>query len=322
LQRIHPVAALASLVVVGAIVCSTAAAGTSASTSRPGRPAALAAGHESELTARQTAQFRPVVGAPSLGLGQGQPLRTIARPDASVITIARTNKTIEVRGTLRSGGVELVSALRGQLVLIRFDQNASKRRLRLALARTAVNANALDGVAVIVVDVAARDGHSAVQAILRPGRYEALNITSARRSSWRSTYFRVVRSKRPATLAKPGARVEAIDFGFHGARRLHVGELVRFGNRGYLVHMITFYRAGSRKDARRIAADLRRGRVAKARRLAVRTGMFAGPLSHNQWQQQVIANHPGYYVIACLLRTQSGRYQTRLGMERVIRIVR
>jgi hypothetical protein len=320
LQRIHPVAGLAALVVVGAIVFSTAAAGTSGVTTN----------HQSELTGRvvlgrsasAARAFRPLVGAPALGLGENRPLLTVARPDASVITIARINKTIEVRGTLRSGAAEVVSALRGQLILIRFDQNASRKRLRAALARTAVNPNALDGVAAIVVDVATRAGHSAVQAMLRPGRYEALNITNARRSSWRSTYFRVVRSKRPTTLARPGARIEAIDFGFHGARRLHDGELVRFGNRGYLVHMISYYRARNRRAARRIAADLRGGHNAKARRLAVRTGMFAGPLSHNQWQQQVIANHPGYYVLACVLRTQSGKYQTRLGMERVIRIVR
>ncbi len=322
MQRIHPVAGLAAAVVAGAVVCSTAAAGTSGGTDSAGPPAARAARHQPELTASQTVLFRPLVGAPSVGLGQDQQLLTLARPDASVITIARTSKAIEVHGTLRSGGAELVSALRGQLVLIRFDQNASKKRLQAALARTVVNPNALDGVAVIVVDVAAHAGHSAVQVILRPGRYEALNITNARRSSWRSTYFRVLRSNRPARLAKPGARIEAIDFGFHGASRLHDGELVRFGNRGYLVHMISFYRARSRKAARRIAADLRRGHTARAKRLAVTTGMFAGPLSHNQWQQLVIADHPGYYVIASLLRIQSGRYQTRLGMERVIRIVR
>ena len=37
---------------------------------------------------------------------------------------------------------------------------------------------------------------------------------------------------------------------------------------------------------------------------------------------ELINERPGIYVLACILRTQDGREQTQLGMERTIRIVR
>jgi hypothetical protein len=270
----------------------------------------------------QATEYRPLFGAPSLtSRPLDRPLLTIALPAAPVINIVRTGKTLWVDGPLRSGGAEITGALHGQLILIRFDHSAS-RKPPAALTWTAADGDTLAGVAAIVLDVAARAGHISVQANLRPGEYEALNVTHGIRSRWPLSYFRVVQSGAAVSLPKPGASIEAIDFGFRGARLLHDGELVRFGNQGYLVHMISFYRARNRGDASRIAADLQHRRSARASRLAVLTGMFAGPLSHNQWQQQVISNHPGYYVLACALRTQSGRYETRLGMVQVIRIER
>jgi hypothetical protein len=326
LPRIHPVAGLAGLIVAGALVFGTAVAGTSGG--GPGRPQA----GEPQLTGRvvpatatagHASVYRALFGAASLvSRPMDRPLLTIAGPDVPAINIVRTGKTLWVDGPLRSGGVEVTAALTGQLMLIRFDQNANTGRLRAALAQAAVNPNALGGVATIVLDAAARAGHVAVQTTLQPGSYEALNVTNGNRSRWPVSYFHVAKSGQPVGLAKPGASIEAIDFGFRGTWLLHDGELVRFGNGGYLVHMIAFYRAATRADASRIAADLRHRRDAQASKLAVLTGLFTGPLSHNQWQQQVIANHPGYYVLACALRTQSGRYQTRLGMVQVIRIVR
>jgi hypothetical protein len=320
----HSVAGLAGLVVAGALIFTVA-------TGTPGGPGP-ARDQQPELTGRlvpanavagQSSGYRPLFGAAALASRPlDRPLLTIAGPDAPVINIVRTGKTLWVDGSLRSGGAEITAALHGQLLLIRFDQSAGTQRLRAALAQAAVNPDALGGVAVIVLDVAARAGQVAVQTVLQPGSYEALNVTSGSRSSWPVSYFRVVKSDRPVMLAKPGASIEAIDFGFRGARLLRDGELVKFGNGGYLVHMIAFYRAKSRADASQLAADLRHRRYAQASRLAVLTGMFTGPLSHNQWQQQVIANHPGYYVLACVLRTQSGQYETRLGMVQVIRIVR
>jgi hypothetical protein len=45
-------------------------------------------------------------------------------------------------------------------------------------------------------------------------------------------------------------------------------------------------------------------------------------MTHGAYQQQVIHNRPGYWVLACFMDTQDGREHTQLGMERVIRIVK
>jgi hypothetical protein len=49
---------------------------------------------------------------------------------------------------------------------------------------------------------------------------------------------------------------------------------------------------------------------------------FAGPLSNGAFQQEVITAKPGWYVQACFMETQDGRVHTRLGMERVFKIVK
>ncbi len=39
-------------------------------------------------------------------------------------------------------------------------------------------------------------------------------------------------------------------------------------------------------------------------------------------QQQVLHAKPGYYVEACFMDTIDGREHTRLGMERLVKVVR
>jgi hypothetical protein len=50
--------------------------------------------------------------------------------------------------------------------------------------------------------------------------------------------------------------------------------------------------------------------------------MFFDLLTHGAYQQQVVRNRPGYWVLACFMDTQDGRDHTVLGMERVIHIAR
>ncbi len=57
-------------------------------------------------------------------------------------------------------------------------------------------------------------------------------------------------------------------------------------------------------------------------RLATGFYAFDNALTHGAYQQQVIRNRPGYWVLACFMDTQDHREHTQLGMERVIRIVR
>jgi hypothetical protein len=49
---------------------------------------------------------------------------------------------------------------------------------------------------------------------------------------------------------------------------------------------------------------------------------FAGPLSPGAYQQETITAKPGVYVQLCFMETQDGRDHTRLGMERIIKIVK
>ena len=49
---------------------------------------------------------------------------------------------------------------------------------------------------------------------------------------------------------------------------------------------------------------------------------FAGPISHEAFQQETITAKPGWYVQACFMETQDGRVHTRLGMERILKIVK
>ena len=110
--------------------------------------------------------------------------------------------------------------------------------------------------------------------------------------------------------------------GFRGPGRLHDGELVRVANHGFLVHMIIAIRGRTAAGARQIARLLKEGKDGQAQRLATGFYNFDNALTHGAYQQQVIHNRPGYWVLACFLDTQDHREHTQLGMERVIRIVR
>ncbi len=48
---------------------------------------------------------------------------------------------------------------------------------------------------------------------------------------------------------------------------------------------------------------------------------FDGGLSTDAYQQMTITQHPGVWIIVCLMDTQDGRQHTQLGMERIIRIL-
>ena len=140
---------------------------------------------------------------------------------------------------------------------------------------------------------------------------------------------------RPVLLAGPGTdeaglvceydcldAVANAEFSFRGPSALHDGELVRFQNSGFLVHPIQGIGVKNARNARRLTALLRAANDKEAPELGISFPEFAGPLSRGGVQQELITERPGIYVLACILRTQDGREQTQLGMERTIRIVR
>ncbi|HEX9516375.1 MAG TPA: hypothetical protein VF940_09410, partial [Streptosporangiaceae bacterium] len=98
--------------------------------------------------------------------------------------------------------------------------------------------------------------------------------------------------------------------------------LVRFANHGFLVHMIVAARARSLAGAREIARLLKAGKNGQAGRLVTNSYNFDNILSRGAYQQLVIHNRPGFWVLACFMDTQDHREHTLLGMERVIQIVK
>jgi hypothetical protein len=243
------------------------------------------------------------------------------------ITVAMNGTSVRVGGTLQSGGATIISTVTkepgGNPTFIRLEPGISYARFFQSFKKVDATGdpNELDGIASIVVDAAAPRGTSWVQAYLKPGKYVAFDTAGNNPAKWPQTTFTITQASSPATLPTPQASVRAIEFGFRGARELHEGELVRFANSGFLVHMIVAARARNLTDARKLARLLKTGNDRRAERLAVGFATFAGPLSHGAYQQLKVTARPGYWVLACFMDTQDGREHTQLGMVRVIHIV-
>ena len=79
----------------------------------------------------------------------------------------------------------------------------------------------------------------------------------------------------------------------------------------------------SKKAARQVVKGLFTGHEKGLEKLvAGPPASFAGPLSSGAFQQETITAKPGWYVQVCFMPTQDGRPHTRLGMERIIKIVK
>jgi hypothetical protein len=136
------------------------------------------------------------------------------------------------------------------------------------------------------------------------------------------TSFTVKAAASPAVLPTPKATIRTIEFGFSGPSTLHVGELVRFENEGFLVHMDIALQVKNLKAAKQLVKLLLAGKEKQAEKLAIGGEAFTGPLSSGAYQQETITAKPGVYVQACFMSAQDGREHTRLGQERIIKIVK
>lgn len=239
------------------------------------------------------------------------------------LTISESGtKTITVSGTAVSGAVKIVSTFtgkgQGEYGLVRLAPGTTFAQANHAVQSHHGDTNALSSIGdVLVADAGAP---SVIQTVLVPGTYAAVNLTGQGASAQMT--FTVVQSSAPAALPKPGGTVRSIDFGFRGAKKLHRGELVRFENAGYLVHMIAGIRVKNARAAAAETAALRAGNDRLSRRLALGFVNFQGPVSSGGLQQSVIHAKPGFYVLACFMNTEDGREHTQLGMERTIRITK
>jgi hypothetical protein len=258
-----------------------------------------------------------VLAAPSLAAGS-LPTMTIS---------LHGGKSIAVGGAETSGAVTIKTTVHGEAsgepTLFQLKPGVSDAAFFKGLKALSGDTpfDAIDPYASAVFDAVSPSGTSSAETVLAPGRYVALDLSSQGKPP--AAEFTVKKSAHAAKLPKPGATVTAIDFAFRGASALHDGELVRFQNDGYLVHMFLFAQAKSAADASKAEADLLQGNIGAAKQYTTGlSGQFAGPLSTGGMQQEVITQPPGVYVVLCLMNAEDGRDHYQLGMFRTITIAK
>ncbi len=275
-------------------------------------------------TARAAAVLGTVASIVAVGITS---VSSAASSGLPTLRLALNGQSVAVSGPLQSGAVNVVSAVsvsHTEPVLIRLNPGVPFSAF--AQAGAAINAhhgdlNYLGPYGSIVFDVSADKGTTSAQTTLQPGNYLAVDLSSTNPDPPHATFV-IRQAAHPTSLPRPGATINAIDFAFRGPGTLHDGELVRFQNDGFLVHPVQGIGVKNASAARRLTALLRAADDKDAPKLGISFPEFAGPLSPGGVQQELINERPGIYVLASILRTQDGREQTQLGMERTIRIVR
>jgi uncharacterized cupredoxin-like copper-binding protein len=274
------------------------------------------------LRATLAASTTTLVAAASLaasGAAQAAPLPTVS--------IAVTPSSATVSGTLESGGANIVTSDTGvkEAAVIVFQL---KPGVTVAQAeaftkeKKAKDPNSTSKLGSIVFDTEANPGQKGeAQTELQPGQYIVL-VAAGEAEAQLRTSFTVSTAKSPATLPTPQATVRSIEFGFRGPSTLHDGEVVRFENEGYLVHMDIAIQVKNVKVAKQLVKLLLAGKEKQAQKLATGFATFAGPLSSGAFVQETVTAKPGVYVQACFMDTQDGRSHTQLGMERIIKVTK
>jgi hypothetical protein len=244
------------------------------------------------------------------------------------VTIAITSSSATIGGTLQSGAVDVVTTDSGlkeaSVILFRENAGVSEAEVEAFTKSKAVgDPNGADKYGSIVFDVEANSGQTTeAQTYLQSGKY--LEFTGHGEKPVKiEAHFTISEAAAPAALPNPEATVRTIEFGFRGPTTLKDGELVRFENEGYLVHMDVAFPVKNMKDAQKVVKALKTGKEKGLEKLVSGAPFtFAGPLSHGAYQQETIAAKPGIYVQACFMDTQDGRSHTLLGMERIFKIVK
>jgi len=248
------------------------------------------------------------------------------------MTITMNGTSVVVSGQTVSGAVNVVTDITGKPEpgggAFLFLLNPGETPAVFANAAQAVNAhdgdlNYLEPYGSIVFDSVDTIGTSTAQTTLAPGTYLALDIGSSAKTP-PHTFFTVTPSSTPAALPNPAATISSIEFGFKGPTTLHDGEVVRFENEGFVVHMDVWAKVKNMADAKEAVHLLltTNGNGKKLNSLLTAEGGFANPMSTGGIVQETITEKPGIYVQVCFMDTQDGRSHTQLGMERIIKIVK
>ena len=270
-----------------------------------------------------------VVGACVVGLVGGVTAASAAST-LPTLNIALAGKTkISVSGSEVSGAVNVVSTFTGKggpgaFALVRLNPSlppqTAEQQGFAAVQSHRGDEDALTATGSSVVASAQAPG--TIQTVLQPGAYLALNVTGMGQPA--VTMFTVTKSGSPASLPAASATQTAIEFGFRGPSTLHNGTVVRAQNGGYLVHMIDLLGVKSKADGLVALAGLKAGKGQKFFR-PLSNGVFLSlldPASPGAMQQTVLKAKPGWYVEACFMDTQDGREHVRLGMERLVHVVK
>jgi hypothetical protein len=239
------------------------------------------------------------------------------------LNLTMDGKSIAVSGAEQSGAVNIVSTVTTKAgtapTLVRLEPGVSFAE---AFSHAAQDPNNLRGFGEIVFGTEAAPGTSSAQTVLAPGHYVALDTSGNNPADWPKAQFDVTAASAPASLPKPAASVSAIEFGFKGAGVLHQGSLVRFQNSGFLVHMIAAVRVRRAADAKKVVALLKAGKDRQVQKLASGFVQPLGAVSPGAIVQENLTAPRGTYVLACFMSTQDGREHTRLGMEKIVKIVK
>jgi hypothetical protein len=243
------------------------------------------------------------------------------------VSVTVTSSSITVGGTPQSGGVNVVSTAtgikEGLVLLFQLKPGVSVAEVYASLEekkKKDINGTSKYGSLVFSAEVGT--GHpSEAQTVLQPGQYVALATTGQGPPKLR-TSFTVASAKAPATLPTPQAIERSTDFGFAGPTTLHVGELVGVENEGWVVHMDLAAQVKNMKAAKQVVKLMLAGNEKAVEKLLVGGFGLSGPVSHGAYQQETITAKPGIYVQACFLETQDRREHTRIGMERIIKVVK
>ncbi len=260
----------------------------------------------------------------AVGLVSAASVQASALP---TLTLAVTKSSITVSGPTQSGAVNVVTSAsdvkEAAAILFLMKPGVTVAEVESFLAKKgAKDPNNTSKYGAIVVDQEASPGKtSEAQTYLQPGQYLAL-IPEEAGGAKAHTFFTVTAAPSPVALPAPEATIRSIEFGFRGPSTLHDGELVRFENEGFLVHMDVLFPVKSHKAAKLAVKDLLAGNEKALGKLIAGEPFGAAPLSHEAFEQTTITAKPGWYVQACFMQTQDGRDHTRLGMERIIKITK
>jgi hypothetical protein len=243
------------------------------------------------------------------------------------LSLTTTSSSITVSGATQSGAVNVVTTATGLkeagVLLFLLKPGATFEVVEAAIQKAHGDTNVTGKYGSIVFDAEVSSGQAnETQTYLQPGQYVAV-VPGEGKGSRAHANFTVTASAAPVALPAPEATIRSIEFGFQGPSTLHDGELVRFENEGFLVHMDVAAPVKNMKAAKQAVKDLLAGKEkAFGKLIAGPPAGFAGPVSHEAFQQETITAKPGIYVEVCFMDTQDGRSHSQLGMERIIHIVK